>query len=849
MHEEPAYKNLTNEIYELEKKCAKNAMAKADLKRNLHFTESLLMAVPIPVIYKDIHGRYQGCNPAFTEMFGFTAEELRGKTVHEIWPSEYADVFQKKDFELMQSKKHQSYEYEIRDKDGVRRSVIFSKNVFCDGDDKVAGLVGGFLDITDRKRAEKIQAAQLRLIKYATDNTTMEFLRTFLDEAEAITESEIGFYHFLEEDQQTLSLQTWSSNTLKGMCTATGAGLHYPVSEAGVWVDCIRQRRPVVHNDYAALPHRKGLPEGHVPVIRELVVPVFRAEKIVAILGVGNKRTDYDEHDVSVIQQLANLAWETVTHKRAEEALRESEEKFRRLVESSSDWIWEVNAEGAYTYASPKVQEILGYRQDEIVGKVQHDLVHPDERDQVAETFRDLIKSGRPIVAMQKVCLHKDGHKVVIEKNGVPIFNKAGNILGYQGVDRDITDRKRAEERIRRLNETLEQRVADRTAELENRTRQLQRLSLELSIAEDSERRQIASILHDDFQQELAYIKMELAVLQKRTSGEIGQKLGRLAELTAECIEKSRDLSYEINPPALHRKGLLAALRVLVEDIKAKHNFEVKLRAQPGAEPALLPLASILYRSAKELLINAIKHAGVDSALMEVRSTNGTIHIRVEDCGNGFDYDGLRCSQGRAAGFGLFNIEDRLAFIGGSMRVRSSPGNGCCVQLTAPMEIPLGPSNFVLAFKESANQQLMGKAGTGSAHRFDQGCEIRILLADDQKLIREALANLLHGYQGLAIVGQAVNGREAIQLSAQLAPHVVLMDVTMPELDGVEATKKITRDFPHIRVIALSIHNDADTRQQMTEAGASAYLSKTGSPDTLIETIYRVHYGDRWAGA
>jgi PAS domain S-box-containing protein len=693
MREEPAYRKLTEKIIELEKKCAKNVTAEADLKRNLHFTESLLMAVPIPVFFKDIHGRYQGCNPAFTEMFGFTAEELRGKTVHEIWPSEYADVFHNKDLELIQGKEHQSYEYEIRDKDGVKRSVIFSKNVFCDEDDTVVGLVGGFLDITDRKRAEAIQAAQLRLIKHATDNTTMEFLQSFLDEAEAITESEIGFYHFLEEDQQTLSLQTWSSNTLKGMCTAKGAGLHYPVSQAGVWVDCIRKRSPVVHNDYAALPHKKGLPEGHVPVVRELVVPVFRAEKIVAILGVGNKRTDYDEHDVNVIQQLANLAWETVTHKRAVEALRESEEKFRRLVESSSDWIWEVNANSVYTYASPKVEEMLGYGPEEVVGKTPFDLMLPEEAERVEGIFKELLTRGKPIVGLENVNLHKDARRIVLETNGVPIFDKAGNILGYQGVDRDITDRKRAEERIRRLNETLEQRVTDRTAELENRTRQLQKLSLELSVAEDRERRQIASILHDDFQQELAYIKMELAVLQKITGGEVSQKLARLAELTAECIEKSRDLSYEINPPALHCKGLLAALRVLIQDIKDKHNFEVKLRAQPGAEPALLPLASILYRSARELLINAIKHAGVDSAAMDVRRTNRMIHIRVKDCGNGFDYNRTRSSQGRSAGFGLFNIEDRMAFIGGSMNVKTSPGNGCCVELTAPMEVPLEPPN------------------------------------------------------------------------------------------------------------------------------------------------------------
>ncbi|MFH0730328.1 MAG: response regulator [Pseudomonadota bacterium] len=397
-----------------------------------------------------------------------------------------------------------------------------------------------------------------------------------------------------------------------------------------------------------------------------------------------------------------------------------------------------------------------------------------------------------------------------------------------------------AEEKIRMLNETLEQRVAERTAELENRTQQLQKLALELSDAEDRERRRIASILHDDFQQELAYIKMELRILQKNKGKKVRQQLGSLEQLIGGSIEKSRDLSYEINPPALHRSGLLAALAVLARDMKAKSGLSVTVRTQPDAESVSLALASILYRCARELLLNVLKHAGVNSAIMEVHSKNGMIHIRVEDFGNGFDYETVRSNQGRGAGFGLYNIEDRITFLGGSMKIRTAPGKGCCVVLTAPEAltrravIPAPPCN------DPVHPELIGIEPAEPRQSVDDSSQIRILLADDHQLMREALANLLKGCKGMAIVGQANDGREAIELAAQLKPQVILMDVTMPVLDGFEATAQITRDHPDIRIIALSMHNDAHTRQKMLDAGAGAYLIKTGSPDTLVETIRRV---------
>ncbi|MCP4686994.1 MAG: PAS domain S-box protein, partial [Desulfobacterales bacterium] len=130
---------------------------------------------------------------------------------------------------------------------------------------------------------------------------------------------------------------------------------------------------------------------------------------------------------------------------KTEEALRRSEAKFRGLVESSRDWIWEMNAEGVYTYASPRVETLLGYKPGEIVGKTTYDLMPPEEAGRMAAAFKDASKRGAPIAGLENVKLHKDGRRIVLETNGVPVMDDAGRVAGYRGVGRDITERKRTE--------------------------------------------------------------------------------------------------------------------------------------------------------------------------------------------------------------------------------------------------------------------------------------------------------------------------------------------------------------------------------------------------------------------
>jgi diguanylate cyclase (GGDEF)-like protein/PAS domain S-box-containing protein len=159
-----------------------------------------------------------------------------------------------------------------------------------------------------------------------------------------------------------------------------------------------------------------------------------------------NARAIRDPHDNATHYE--GTAEDITARKRAEEALRKSEQRFRSLVETTSDWIWEVDENGVYTYASPKIRDILGYRPDEIVGKTAFDFMEPCEAERMKAVFRDFAESGKSFIALENTNIHKEGRKVVLESSGVPVFDNYGHLSGYRGIDRDITRRREAEKAL-----------------------------------------------------------------------------------------------------------------------------------------------------------------------------------------------------------------------------------------------------------------------------------------------------------------------------------------------------------------------------------------------------------------
>ncbi len=186
-------------------------------------------------------------------------------------------------------------------------------------------------DISKRKLTEKIIRLRLILWEFSAKHTVKELMQKALDEIEELTGSLVSFYHFVDEKEKGLTLQAWSTRTKDKFCKAEGEGMHYDIEKAGVWVDCVHQRKPVIHNDYASLTYKKGMPEGHAELIRELVVPTMREGCIVSILGVGNKPSDYNEKDVEQVTYIADIVWTIVEQKRAEEQIRKLNSQLEQL--------------------------------------------------------------------------------------------------------------------------------------------------------------------------------------------------------------------------------------------------------------------------------------------------------------------------------------------------------------------------------------------------------------------------------------------------------------------------------------------------------------------------------------
>lgn len=192
-------------------------------------------------------------------------------------------------------------------------------------------------DITERHKMQNKLARDasrfeglLKLNEVATQLPEKEFMQFGLEWVERLTGSKIAFIHFVNEDQETIELVAWSAATRDKYCTA-GYDDHYPVSQAGIWADCLRQHKPVTFNDYASYPHKHGLPEGHSELRRLISIPVTEGQKVRVILGVGNKDSDYDAEDIEIAQLFGNDMWRIIRRLRLEGELKKNLEQQRML--------------------------------------------------------------------------------------------------------------------------------------------------------------------------------------------------------------------------------------------------------------------------------------------------------------------------------------------------------------------------------------------------------------------------------------------------------------------------------------------------------------------------------------
>lgn len=249
-------------------------------------------------------------------------------------------------------------------------------------------------------------------------------------------------------------------------------------------------------------------------------------------------------------------------------------------------------------------------------------------------------------------------------------------------------ERRQASE-LMEINQTLEQRVEERTAEAERRAEELRALAAELARTEEREQRRLAQWLHDDLQQLLVATKMQIALTQSAIQEpglrDLLQKASRLID---ESIGQSRSLTAELRPPILYQSGLVPGLEQLAQWVEEKHRLHVSVETRTDVTPENQEAAVVLFSATRELLFNVVKHSGVNEARVTLSEKEGKVRLTVEDDGAGFDPVLVR--DGAKAGFGLLNIRERLHSIGGDIQFRSAPGKGTCVTLIAPAGLGKG---------------------------------------------------------------------------------------------------------------------------------------------------------------
>lgn len=800
----------------------------------------------VTVAQTDLTGRFQLVNRRFCDLLGYTESELLGMRMQDVTDPEdlprNLDLFQ----QLVQGGPDFVIEKRYRRKDGTAVWMSVSVGGVREGTD-LRSIVGVGLDISDRKRQEAqlliVNRRQQWLYELADAVNRAETASRLYEQAlQAMSEA-------VEADRAAILLI--DDEGVMRFKASQGLSEEYQRAVEGhsPWA-ANQQDPPPLFIENVALSELT--PELQATIQREGIqalafIPLTYSGRLLGkfMLYFDRPRRMTNE-EIEWSQALATTLALAIARAQADEVLRANEERLRLAMVAGRMGAWDLNLHTGEITWDAKQYELFGRPTDQPVRDTEefYAALHPDDVAQVQDAAKRAMDTG--LFASEFRVVHQDGAVRWLSGQGATVSDDQGRPIRMIGINYDVTDRKLAEQDLQRFAAQLEHRVAERTRELTQSREQLRALATELNLAGQRERQQVATELHDYLAQLLALSRIRLAqAMQHPMSPPLNRTLHELQEVTDQALTYTRTLVAQLSPPILKEFGLSMALRWLAEQM-LQRDLRVTLNFCP-AEPDLPEdQAMLLFQSIRELLMNVVKHAGTKDAAIAVVVDEGYLQVTVTDHGTGFApaEKAALPRHGTVPGFGLFSIRERMLALGGRFDLCSQPGQGTIATLVMPLATPHGPAEPLLPRHEPATPGSIRttKEHPGSSPHLNGRPHrptpvIRVLIADDHAMVRQGLCGLLAGYADIEVAGEAANGQEAVALTTQLQPDVVLMDVNMPGMDGIEATRLIKEVMPSTIVIGLSVQNAGHVGMAMREAGAIAFLNKEAAVEDLYHTI------------